>query len=403
MKRISVSVIRRQGKPNYYLRWKDPLTGRRKEKASDVPVGNDTKRDRAAAARAAGELEKELNDGSYREPSKVTWGELRERFLEEHCGGLKETTGPRYAAAFNVFERTAGINGETKLVEITAERISRFIAEKRKEGRPEATLSGYVRHLKKPLNWAVEVGLLRERPKMPKIKRDAAKQKVMKGRPITTEEFERLLAAAPSVVGDKAAASWDFYLRGLWWSGLRRTESLELNWDGDEGLVLILAGRQSLLRIPGDNEKGAKNRLMPVAPEFVTFLEAAPERHRRGKVFRPLRPTGYPASVNKASRIGTEIGEAAGVVTNVDPKTGEKSFAALHDLRRAFGERWARRVMPADLQVLMRHESIDTTMKYYVGQNAQATSKTLWRAFDAATQPTPREEPADVPDTPDWP
>ena len=41
--------------------------------------------------------------------------------------------------------------------------------------------------------------------------------------------------------------------------------------------------------------------------------------------------------------------------------------------------------MPARLKELMRHGAIDTTMKYYVGQNAQATADVLWGAYKAAT------------------
>ena len=31
-------------------------------------------------------------------------------------------------------------------------------------------------------------------------------------------------------------------------------------------------------------------------------------------------------------------------------------------------------MMPADLMAVMRHESIETTMKYYVGKNAERTA-----------------------------
>ena len=50
--------------------------------------------------------------------------------------------------------------------------------------------------------------------------------KVMRGRPITGEEFDRLIKAVPKVVENAAAKSWEFYLRGLWTSGLRLSESL---------------------------------------------------------------------------------------------------------------------------------------------------------------------------------
>ena len=34
--------------------------------------------------------------------------------------------------------------------------------------------------------------------------------------------------------------------------------------------------------------------------------------------------------------------------------------------------------MPAQLMELMRHESIDTTLSYYVGRNAERTAAILW-------------------------
>lgn len=36
------------------------------------------------------------------------------------------------------------------------------------------------------------------------------------------------------------------------------------------------------------------------------------------------------------------------------------------------------------LKELMRHESIETTLKYYVGRNAQATAAILWEAHSAS-------------------
>ena len=58
-------------------------------------------------------------------------------------------------------------------------------------------------------------------------------------------------------------------------------------------------------------------------------------------------------------------------------QTGKVKHASAQDLRRSFGQRWAARIMPPDLMVLMRHESIETTLRYYVGRNAQTTATTL--------------------------
>ena len=74
------------------------------------------------------------------------------------------------------------------------------------------------------------------------------------------------------------------------------------------------------------------------------------------------------------------IGELARVVVHTDPRTGKVKHASAHDLRRSFGNRWAKRVMPAVLQRLMRHESIETRMGYYVDLDADELAEDLYRA-----------------------
>lgn len=44
---------------------------------------------------------------------------------------------------------------------------------------------------------------------------------------------------------------------------------------------------------------------------------------------------------------------------------GEKvKYASAHDLRRSFGERWAMLISSNALMKCMRHESIQTTLRY---------------------------------------
>ena len=38
--------------------------------------------------------------------------------------------------------------------------------------------------------------------------------------------------------------------------------------------------------------------------------------------------------------------------------------------------------MPQVLMQLMRHESIETTLRYYVGRNAQKAANALWAAYE---------------------
>ena len=105
--------------------------------------------------------------------------------------------------------------------------------------------------------WAVEQEMISRLPKIRKPKRakKASKSSPMKGRPIVTEEFERMLDVAEKVVGAEAAPAWRYYLKGLWWSGLRLAESLELYWDRPDRLCVDLSGKYPMLRILAELEK----------------------------------------------------------------------------------------------------------------------------------------------------
>ncbi len=168
-----------------------------------------------------------------------------------------------------------------------------------------------------------------------------------------------------------------------------------LYWDRDDRLSIDLTGKHPMFRILGELEKGGRDRMLPMAPEFAQMLDRVPESDRKGLVFkikRVQRNDTDPVGLEWASKVISEIGKKAQVAVGKrkvrDKKTGElcevPKYASAHDLRRSFGSRWCVRVMPPVLQELMRHEDINTTLKYYVGQNAQRTANAVWEAFETA-------------------
>lgn len=188
----------------------------------------------------------------------------------------------------------------------------------------------------------------------------------------------------PTVVGESRSQSWQHFLEGLWWSGLRLGEALELYWDRDDKLTINYSQERPVLYIPAELEKGNQDRFIPVAPEFAGFLDRTPQDQRAGRVFNPLpyRATAKQSLLNQVSKIISQIGKKANVVVHIQTNTGKKKYASAHDLRRAFGDRWALRVMPPVLMQLMRHESIETTMRYYVGRSVEATADAIWKAYE---------------------
>ncbi|MBW3597693.1 MAG: site-specific integrase [Planctomycetes bacterium] len=413
---IKVSVVEFGDRKFYMMQWRDPLTGRKQTKSTKI-LRTGKKRERREAERVAGEHEKALQSGQFKPPSKTTWGEFRNRYEDEVLTSKADGTFSKVSGVFNALEDVLNLADDTRLAALTDDRLSGYQSALRKAGRSEDTIKGHLAHLKAALRWAAEVGIISKPPKVRMPSRTKGGGKLMKGRPVTAEEFERmlgkveagLLAAGQRPYKSKgkrkfsekareelrkaqqkwaaaAAPTWERLLRGLWLSGLRLGEALDLYWDRDDRLCIDLSRRHPMLRIPGELEKGNQDRLLPITPDFAEFLLATPPEDRLGPVFapQPLRFSGR-VTLNYASRVLSAIGEAAGVKVNTDAKTGDVKFASAHDLRRSFGERWAARLMPQQLMELMRHESIETTMKFYVGRNAERTADAIWEAFSAGS------------------
>ena len=371
---IEVKVSSFGSKRKYLMmRYTCPVTGKRTARSTGTTVKRE-------AERVAAKWEAELREGRYAPASKMTWQDFGLRYFAEVLPGLADKTGDLVGSVFNAFGR---LTPPRRLADVTSGRLSKFAAALRAEGKAEPTIRSYLAHLRSALQWAVDMGLLPALPKIPKVQRSKA-SKLMKGRPPVAEEYERMLAATEKVVGPAAAPAWRHYLEGLWLSGLRLSESLRLTWDRPDRPCIDLTGRRPMLRMPGEFQKSGQNQLLPLAPEFCEFLAATPEDQRRGRVFRLPGLHGIPQP-RWVSEILSRIGQAAGVKVNTHPKTGKVKFASAHDLRRAFGTRWASRVKPATLQLLMRHKSIDTTLKYYVALDADDVADELWAAHPGNT------------------
>ncbi|GAG49182.1 unnamed protein product, partial [marine sediment metagenome] len=186
---LRVSVVEFADRRHYQMQWRDPVSGRKKTKSTGVERTG-RKKDRDAAQKVAGEFEAELREGRYKPASKVTWAEFRERYELEVLQGLADNTDLKVATVFNSVEQ---ILNPQLLSGITTDRLSHYQSELRQGGRAEDTIKGHLAHLLAALRWAKDVGLLNQLPEIAMPKR-AKKAKVMKGRPITTEEFERMLA-----------------------------------------------------------------------------------------------------------------------------------------------------------------------------------------------------------------
>jgi integrase len=385
---IKVTVVSFGSDRPLMLRWIDPATGQRKFKSAKTRKAKD-------AQRAAARLEEDLRNGKLATNARMNWQDFVVKYSEQVLPGRAEKTRRIVATVFNAVDRLVK---PERLGGMTAARLDEFAARLRGEGKAEASIKAYLAHLRSALAWAARLKWIPAVPDFPETIRAPKADGAMKGRPVTGEELWKLLRATRKVVGPKVAKHYRRLLVGLWWSGLRLGEAVNLRWDGTApGLIVDMDGRRPMLRIDAAAEKGNRDRLLPIAPEFARLLQRVPKSRRRGKLFSvPHAITGRPMPTRDVSWTIGKIGKAAGVKVRskvrvkVDRKTGERrevetvKFASAHDLRRSFGERWSLRVMPRVLMELMRHESIGTTLKFYVGQNAERTADAAWAAYEAA-------------------
>lgn len=164
---------------------------------------------------------------------------------------------------------------------------ARFQNRLREIGNSEATIGKHLRHLRAAMRWAKSMDFMARIPDV-QIPKAGKHQRLMKGRPITPEEFQRMLDSVEPVVGAESAESWRFLLEGIWWSGLRLGEAMSLTWHRSDSLFVDFnADKYPMLRISGQIEKGGKDRLLPMAPEFAQFIE--PHKQEQGHVFQPGR------------------------------------------------------------------------------------------------------------------
>lgn len=361
---LKVKVVFKKDRQQFVLRWNDPETGAEHQQKANAKT-------RADALKEAGQLEASIREGRYDDSGRIVWSHAIERFGQEKLPQLRPRTQEKYSQTLQEIERLVRLR---RLADLDASRISIYQAKLRDRGLRPSTIHGRLAHVKAFTRWCEEVGLGKApRFRMPSLR---GVGKLMRGRPISETEFGQVLEAVDSVVAPSAAAAWRFYLRGMWLSGLRRGESLELYWDRQDALWVELDGPRPMLRISAEHEKGGQDRRIPITPDFAKHLATVPFEERTGRVFKlPGRGGKGLAAGDWINRVMRRIGKESGVV--VDSR-GNRKHVTLHDLRRSFGARWAARVPVHVLRELMRHGDLKTTMDYYVGQDAERTAEYLW-------------------------
>jgi integrase len=357
MKRIKVKLVKLKSRPSYLVRWTDPTTGRDCQRTT----GCKRKRD---AEREAARVEDELNAGTY-VASRVPWDEFRDRVEREFNDGRKPGGVAKIVTTLNKVER---LIDPRHVDSIDAEAVRTFERRLKAEGAAKGSIYSHLGTLKAILNWAASDGVraIENAPRFPKLVAPDSG-----GGAFGEDDFERMLAAVRAGVcersrvrrtravlavcraeaaGDDATpqrrrivaedrkqtrlvAEWTFFLRGLYWSGLRLAEALALTWDRSDCWVDLESGTY---RIDASLSKNGKSTVAPAAPEFVDQLREVPEWERTGPVLAPTvdGQRTRRVRIDTAGKTVRRIAERAGV--EVVRGDGKSKVATAHDFRRTW-------------------------------------------------------------------
>lgn len=362
-KRINVWVQRFKDRPYPMLQWHDPDTGRRKSVSAGTA-------DPKAIEKARADLEYELNHNLHQDKSKMTWERFTEIYTEER---LSETGGHNQALAATVLGMFERLMRPKNLGAVNERMITAYGVKLRELGRRPSTVHAHFRYMKAALRWAASQKFIHEVPRilMPKVPKGTTRAKVRAAARLTQEEYERLLMKAPN-------DGWRLLIAFAWHAGLRLQEARNVHADH-------IDLDAHLIHLPA-NKAGDVDAVAFITPELDAMLRAMfPDGFPRRRL---IHGNDVPWGVNEVSKGFIEIAKAAAV------KGGGKSgFATLHDLRRAYGTRWAGKVPAQVLQRMMRHANISTTLTFYA-DTEQAALAAVWGPAN------PSADPSNSPKTP---
>ena len=355
---IRVTVRERSDRENLQLCFTCPITGKPVTKSAGTT--NEKEAERAAAA---WELKLQEDNGERR----IGWTVFLERYEDEHLSTRSESTFRNYNSTFREFESLIGV--VKRIDQIDGSTCSKFAAKLRKSGSPETTIAKHLRQLGAALGWAEKMGMI---PRRPSIIKPPTPKRNFRGRPLSLFEVCRILIATRDFLPADIAPDWIDTLKALWLTGLRIGEAHQMHHSvGPVQLDMSAKHPRMIFRVEG--QKNNSDELVPLTSDAV--------RH-----FRQMGRTSGPAllfpgqrkervGLQTAGRIISEIGEYSEIVT------GSGKFASAHDFRRSFGSRWALRVHPIILKILMRHEDLSTTLKYYVDLDCDSVAAELMRSY----------------------
>jgi len=316
-------------------------------------------KDKQATAQLAAKLEKEAELAQAGIVDK--YKEHHKKPLAEHIKDFKASLvnkGTTEKHACLVHNRAKAVIENCKFVfiaDISASRVQRYLAERRREGLSIRSSNFYLQAAKQFCRWLVADGRAPDNP-LAHLSGQNPKTDVRHARrALTADELERLIkATANGQTHSKMSGKERAMLYTLAVStGLRAGELASLTWQS-----FNLSGSEPSVTVLAAYSKHRRDDTLPLRLDIAQLLAAwktEQESDEQAKVFGAFR-------VNKATKMLRKDLEVAGITY----RDGAGRVADFHSLRHTFISNLTRSgVSPKIAQSLARHSTIGLTMDTY--------------------------------------
>jgi len=230
----------------------------------------------------------------------------------------------------------------TRLTDINPGVVRKYVSSRRDDGMSPATINREISLLKSILYCAEYDNLIPSNPirgrRVKKLEEANSREKVILSMGLTDDDLCRLI--------DSAVDYLQPILELALTTGMRQGEILKAKWK-DANL------RLGTLRVPVENSKSKKERVVPIAPDLCGELDSLP---RNGDYIFSNPDSG---TRRKDVRGGFQAAcEAANI------KTGRGEGLVFHDLRHLAAYRLVKVTDIVTASKILGHSSLDMTLRY---------------------------------------
>jgi integrase len=368
MRRINMTVFRpsRRRTAGYVAKWRDPTSGKWRQKTLHARIGRD------AGAEAA-VLAEQIASGLS--PNGPSWPEFCTLYEGRHLCKRSPKSLQSWRTTTGCVTDLAPLRN---LSDATPAWVLKFQTALAARGLAVNTVATYSARLRAALRWGERQRLLDRAPYVAVESESAARS-----RAVTLEEVERMIMASAKV-RPADHGRWERLLRGQWESGFRIGEMLLLSWDAEAAIRVVTSGKYPLIHF--GRKKNKKRQWYAVSRPLWAILCESRESDRHGPVFPVPGRGGCQMATKGVVRVIAAIGDRAGVVTD----TERGKTATSHDIRRGYVVRMLGdgTLSPPLLQRQTRHARQETMLDYYDTRGAEEVAEKLWEVSNPPQERT---------------